>query len=160
MAIAYSYRLHTHCGVLGTRFDGRPFYVEAVDPSTVTTGLDNPEDLGTMTLVSPHLAVFVTSQGHIIQFVDSPPGVVGQPYPFRVLVLSGGNQLIDRQFAGRLWRAQGSIPGVVGPPYGNGQDRFTEVDGTITLIAPDTAAFRSAAGAQVRFVAVEPGGCD
>src|SRR5438445_2985380 len=77
---AYPYRLFTHCGVLGTRFDGRSFYVEAVDPSTVTNGLNNPMDLGTMTLRSPHLAIFVTSQGHTIQFVDSPPGVVGQPY--------------------------------------------------------------------------------
>jgi hypothetical protein len=157
---AYPYRLFTHCGVLGTRFDGRSFYVQAVDPSTVTIDLNNPEDLGTMTLRSPHLAVFVTSRGRSIQFVDSPPGVVGQPYPFHVLVLSGGNQLIDRPFAGRLWRAQGSLPGVVGPPYGNGQDRFTQVDGTLTLTDPDTAVFRGAAGGQVRFVAVQPGGCD
>ncbi len=157
---AYPYRLFTHCGVLGTRFDGRSFYVQAVDPSTVTIDLNNPVDLGTMTLRSPHLAVFVTSGGRAIQFVDSPPGVVGQPYPLRVLVLSGGNQLIDRQFAGRLWRAQGSLPGVVGPPYGNGQDRFTQVDGTLTLTDPDTAVFRSAARGQVRFVAVQPGGCD
>lgn len=158
--IAYPYRLSTHCGVLGARFDGRSFYVQAVDPSTVTTGLNNPEDLGTMTRLSPHLAVFVASGGHAIQFVDSLPGVVGQPYPFRVLVLSGGNQLIDRKFAGRLWQAQGSLPGVVGPPYGNGQDRFTEVSGTMTLTAMNTAVFHSATGAQVRFVAVDPGGCD
>jgi hypothetical protein len=157
---AYPYRLFTHCGVLGTRFDGRSFYVQAVDPSSATIDLNNPVDMGTMTLRSPHLAVFVTSRGRAIQFVDSPPGVVGQPYPFRVLVLSGGNQLIDRQFAGRLWRAQGSLPGIIGPPYGNGQDRFTQVDGTMTLTDPDTAVFRSAAGAQVEFVAVQPGGCD
>jgi hypothetical protein len=144
--------LHTHCGVLGTRFDGRDFYVEAVDPSTVTSGLNNPEDLGTMTLVSSHVAAFRTSAGNIIRFVDSPPGVVGQPYPFRAYVLSGGNHLIDRGFAGRLWRALGTLPGVVGPPYGNGQDRFTVVDGTMTLNGVDAPTFRTSTGAQVQFV--------
>ncbi len=158
--VAYPYRLHTHCGVLGTRFDGRPFYVEAMDPSTVTSGLNNPEDLGTMTLLSPHMAVFRAAAGNQIRFVDAAPGILGQPYPFRIFVLSGGNQLIDRGFASRLWRAQGSLPGVIGPPYGNGQDRFTEVGGTMTLTGADTAVFRSHSGAQVRFTLVGPVGCD
>lgn len=158
--VAYPYRLYTHCGVLGTRFDGRDFYVEAVDPSTVTYGLNNPEDFGAMTLMSRHLAVFRTSGGHLLRFVDAPPGVIGQPYPFRVFVLSGGNHLIDRGFAGRLWRAQGWLPGVVGPPYGDGRDRFTDVDGTMTLTAQDAAVFRSRAGAEVPFVRVGPFGCD
>jgi hypothetical protein len=146
--------------VLGTRFDGRALYVEAVDPSTVTSGLNNPEDLGTMTLVSSHVAVFRAASGSVIRFVDSPPGVVGRPYPFRVYVLSGGNQLIDRGFAGRLWRALGTLPGVVGPPYGNGQDRFTAVDGTMTLTSPDAAVFRTSTGAQVEFAPEEAQGCD
>jgi hypothetical protein len=93
--VAYPYRLHTHCGVLGAPFDGRAFYVEAVDPATVTRGLDNPEDVGTMTLLSPHAAVFRASSGALIRFVDALPGVIGRPYPFRVYVLSGGNHLID-----------------------------------------------------------------
>jgi hypothetical protein len=143
--------LHTHCGVLGTRFDGRIFYVEAVDPSTVTNGLNNPEDLGTMRLVSSHLAVYRAASGTVIRFVDSPPGVIGHPYTFRVFVLSGGNRLIDRGFAGRLWRALGTLPGVVGPPYGNGQDRFAAVDGTMTLGSPDAAVFQTSTGAQVQF---------
>jgi len=63
--VVYPYRLSTHCGVLGTRFDGRSFYVEAVDPSTVTTGLQNPEDWGTMTLVTVHLVIFRSSAGHV-----------------------------------------------------------------------------------------------
>ncbi len=158
--LAYSYRLSTHCGVLATRFDGRTFYVEAVDPSTVTSGLNNPEDLGTMTLLSSHVALFRTASGSVIRFVDSPPGVVGQPYPFRVYVLSGGNRLIERGFAGRLWRALGTLPGVVGPPYGNGQDRFTVVDGTMTLIGPDAAVFRTDTGAQVPYAPEGPLGCD
>lgn len=157
---AYPYRLFTHCGVLGTRFDGRSFCVEAIDPSTVTSGLNNPEDVGTMRLVSTHVALFRSSVGNAIRFVDAPPGVVGRPYPFRVYVLSGGNQLIDRGFAGRLWRALGTLPGVVGPPYGNGQDRFTVVDGTMTLTGPDAAVFRASSGAQVQFVPEGALGCD
>jgi len=158
--VAYSYRLFTHCGVLGACFDGRSFFVEAIDPSLVTSGLINPEDVGTMTLVSIHIAVFRTSAGNAIRFVDAPPGIVGHPYPFRVYVLSGGNQLIDRGFAGRLWRALGTLPGVVGPPYGNGQDRFTVVDGTMTLTGPDAAVFRTSSGAQVQFVPAQALGCD
>jgi hypothetical protein len=157
---AYPYRLNTHCGVVGVRFDGRPFYVAAMDPSTVTIGLDNPEDLGTMTLLSPHAAVFRAAAGKQIRFVDAPPGVIGEPYPFRVLVLSGGNQLIDRGFAGRLWHAEGVLPGITGPPLGpKGQDAVTAVDGTMTLTGPDTAVFRSGA-AEVRFAQVGPVGCD
>jgi hypothetical protein len=156
----YPYRLNTHCGVLGIRFDGRPFYVEAMDPSTVAIGLDNPEDVGTMTLLSPHTAVFRAAVGKQIRFVDAPPGVIGEPYPFRVLVLSGGNQLIDRGFAGRLWHAEGVLPGITGPPLGpKGQDAVTAVDGTMTLTGPDTAVFRSGA-AEVRFAQVGPVGCD
>jgi hypothetical protein len=158
--VEYSYRLSTHCGVLATRFDGREFYVDAIDPLTVTSGLNNPEDLGSMTLTSSHVAVFQTSTGNLIRFVDSPPGVIGQPYPFRVFVLSGGNQVVDRRFAGRLWRAQGILPGVVGPPYGNGQDGFTIVDGTMTLTGPDAAVFKRGNGAQVQFVLEAPLGCD
>jgi hypothetical protein len=155
--MAYPYRLHTHCGVLGTRFDGRPFYVEEIDPAPVTTGLNNPEDVGTMTLLSPHVAVFRAVAGNQIRFVDAPPGVIGQPYPFRVLVLSGGNQLIDRGFAGRLWHAEGALPGITGPPAGpKGQDAVAEIDGTMTLTGPDTAVFRSGSGAQVRFTLVGP----
>jgi hypothetical protein len=158
--VEYPYRLFTHCGVLATRFDGRQFYVEAIDPSTVASGLNNPEELGSMTLISSHVAVFRTSTGNLIRFVDSPPGVIGQPFPFRVFVLAGGSQLVDRPFAGRLWRAQGSLPGVVGPPYGNGQDRFTIVDGTMTLIESDAAVFKRSNGAQVQFVLEAPLGCD
>jgi hypothetical protein len=157
---AYAYRLHTHCGVLSTWFDGRAFYVEAVDPSTITSGLDNPEDIGTMTLLSPHTAVFRASAGKMIRFADAFPGVIGEPYPFRVYVLSGGNQLIDRGFAGRLWQAEGSLPGVTGPSPGpKGQDALTLVEGTMTLISGDMAVFRDRAGGEVRFKLRGPVGC-
>lgn len=158
--VGYPYRLFTHCGVFSTRFDGRAFYVEAIDPSTVTTGLNNPEDLGRITLVSPHVAVFRSSAGNPLRFVDSPPGVIGQPYPFRVYVLSGGSQLIDRGFAGRLWRAQGTLPGAVGAPYGNGQDRYPVVEGTMTLTGSGTAVFQSSTGARVQFAPVGTVLCD
>ncbi|MDQ6710705.1 MAG: hypothetical protein M3Z11_09150 [Candidatus Dormibacteraeota bacterium] len=113
-----------------------------------------------MTLVSSHLAVFRTSAGNLIRFVDALPGVIGQAYPFRAWVISNGNQLDDRGFAGRAWRAQGSLPGVVGPAVGNGQDRFATVDGTMTLTGPHAAVFRSRAGAQVRFVDLGLATCD
>jgi len=158
--VAYPYRLNTHCGVLSAWFDGRAFYVAAVDPSSVTVGLENPEELGAMTLLSPHDAVFRAASGAVIPFVDAPPGVIGTPYRFRVYVLSGGNQLIDRGFAGRRWQAEGTLPGVTGPlPGPKGQDAFTEVEGTMTLTGKDTAVFRSTGGGEVRFVARGPVGC-
>src|SRR5712675_1989733 len=43
-------------------------------------------------------------------------------YPFAVHVLSGGNTLIDEQFAGRHWHTTETLPGVKGPTYGNGRD--------------------------------------
>lgn len=157
---SYPYRLFTHCGVLETRFDGRAFYIAAIDPDSVTGGLNDPEDVGTMMLVSPHVAVFRSASGNLIRFVDSPPGVTGRAYPFRILVQSGGNQLNESRFAGRLWRAQGTLPGVTGPPYGNGQDRFTVVNGTMTLTGQQTAVFRSSTGTEVQFVDEGPMLCD
>lgn len=157
--VSYPYRLFTHCGVVSTRFNGQSFYVAAIDPFTVISGLRNPEDAGTMTLVSPHAAVFRASSGQTIPFVDSPPGSVGVPYPLTVSVSSGGNQLVDRPFAGFVWKAQGTLPGVSGPPYGNGQDSFIHVPGTMTMTGPESATFRSNSGAQVQFVHAAMG-CD
>ncbi len=156
----YLYRLHTHCGVLSIFFDGRPFYVEAIEPSSVTSGLQNPFDDGAMALLSHGVAEFRDPQGHVIRFVDDPPGVIGRPYPFKVRVLSGGNRLLEVAFAGRRWQPQGTLPGVTGPPYGDGRDRFTTVDGTMTLLSSDRAAFRSQSGAAVLFTLAPLTGCD
>jgi len=156
----YLYRLHTHCGVLSVFFDGRPFYVEAIEPSSVTWGLQNPFNDGTMTLVSHGVAEFRDPQGHVIRFVDDPPGVIGYPYPSQVHVHSGGNRLLEVAFAGRRWQPQGTLPGVTGPPYGDGHDRFTTVEGTMVLLSSDRAAFRSQAGAVVPFTLAPITGCD
>jgi hypothetical protein len=149
--VAYRYQLPTHCGVLETQFDGRLFYVESLYPSDLPPGLDGPTDLGTMTLLGAHLALFQDAAGHSIRFVDSPPGVIGRPYPFTAHVLAGGNTLIDEHFAGRLWHPQGTLPGVSGPPYGNGHDAYTTVSGNISLVSDDLAVF-TAHGTTVNFV--------
>ena len=112
-----------------------------------------------MTLLSPHSAVFESSSGSFIQFVDAPPGVIGTAYPFTVYVAFGG-KVIDRAFAGFVWKAEGSLAGVSGPPYGNGQDTFTTVTGTMTLTSDGSALFRSNTGSQVQFVHELALGCD
>src|ERR1700687_2970025 len=147
--VAYRHQLPTHCGVLETQFDGRLFYVESLYPSDLPPGLDGPKDLGTMTLLGAHLALFQDSVGHSIRFVDSPPGVIGRAYQFTAHVLAGGNTLIDEHFAGRLWHPQGTLPGVSGPPYSNGHDAWTPVPGTMTLLSGDNSVFRTEGGATV-----------
>jgi hypothetical protein len=156
--VAYAYQLPTHCGVLEAWFEGRMFYVESLYPSDVASGLDQPVDTGTMVLLAPHLAAFQDATGHHIRFVDSPPGVIGQAYPFTVHVLAGTNQLIDEHFAARVWRAQGALSGVIGPPYGNGHDAYTSVNGTLTLLSTEQAIFTSPS-ATVEFDRI-PAFCD
>ena len=157
--LSQPFRLHTHCGVLWTYFAGRMFYLQELYPGRVSY-LGDPEAVGTMTLLSAHVAEFSDSAGHLIRFVDQLPGQTNMPYPFVVRVLSGGNALIDEQFAGRLWHTTETLPGVKGPPYGNGMDRFTAVHGTLTLVDAEDAVFRSDAGAVVHFTAPGPVGCD
>ena len=53
-----------------------------------------------------------------------------------------------------------TLPGVTGPPYGNGQDRSTTVGGTLTIIDSSDAVFRSQSGAVLHFAALPPAGCD
>lgn len=152
ISLAYRYQLGTHCGVLEIRFDGRPFYVESLYPTDRLTGLDQPMDVGTMVLLSSHLAEFRDPAGHHISFVDAPPGVIGHAYPFSVHVLAGGSQLIDERFAGRLWHPQGTLPDVSGPPYGNGHDAYTAVSGSLTLESADRAVFTTPSATKVVFV--------
>jgi hypothetical protein len=147
--VAYRHQLPTHCGVLETQFDGRLFYVESLYPSDLPPGLNGPTDLGTMTLLGAHLALFQDSVGHSIPFVDSPPGVIGRAYQFTAHVLAGRNTLIDEHFAGRLWHPQGTLPGVSGPPYSNGLDAWTPVPGTMTLLSGDKSVFRTEGGTTV-----------
>jgi hypothetical protein len=159
---AQPFNLSTHCGILTTYFAGRMFYLAALYPARVafsgTAG--RPDVAGTITLLSPHVAAFVDSAGNRILYVDQLPGALNTPYPFVVHVLSGGNQLGDEQFAGRHWRTAQTLPGVSGPPYGNGQDSSTPVGGTFTIIDAQNALFRSQAGAMLHYTALPPMGCD
>lgn len=158
--VSYPYSLSTHCGVLEIRLDGRVFVLEALNPADVLVGLDQSTDTGTMVFLTAHLAEFRDTAGHTIRFVDSYPGLIGKAYPFTARVYPG-NQIIDGRFAGREWHASGTLPGVSGPPYGNGQDRFTAVTGTLTLVSADRATFATPNGATVEFVRVDPiPGCD
>jgi len=149
--VAYRYLLGTHCGVLETRFDGRTFYVEALNPTELPASSDGR---GTMTLLGEHLALYQDPAGDSIRFVDSPPGVIGNAYPFTAHVLAGGNTLIDEHFAGRVWHPQGTLLGVNGPPYGNGNDAWTAVLGTMTLLSGDESVFNSEGGTSVTFVRI------
>jgi hypothetical protein len=110
-----------------------------------------------MVLLSAHLAEFRDPAGHHIRFVDSPPGVIGKAYPFTVHVLAGGNQLIDERFAGRVWHPQGTLRGVIGPPYGNGHDAYTTVSGSLTLASADQAIFVAPSASAVTFVRIQVG---
>lgn len=157
---AFPFQLLTHCGILRTVVQGRVFYLTELSPARITARFDEPVTDGVMTLVTPDLAEFRTHYGDLIDFTDQLPGEIERPYPFQVHVLSGGNTLIDEQFAGRIWHPLDTIPGVTGPPYGNGRDASAPVDGTFTIQTDDHALFRSRSGALVRFVAVPPGGCD
>jgi hypothetical protein len=113
-----------------------------------------------MTLLSPHVARFSDPAGNQILFVDQLPGALNIPYPFAVHVLSGGNTLSDEQFAGRHWHTTETLPGVKGPPYGNGMDSFTEVHGTLTIVDAEDAVFRSDAGGVLHFTELGFVGCD
>jgi hypothetical protein len=157
--VSQPFRLHTHCGILWTYFRGRVFYLEELYPSRVAY-LGDPEVFGTMTLVSAHVAEFSDPGGHRIRFVDLLPGESNRPYPFAVSVVSGGNTLIDEPFAGRRWHTTETLPGVSGPPYGNGMDRFTVVHGRLTIVDAEDAVFHSDAGAVLHFAALGPTGCD
>jgi hypothetical protein len=158
--VSQPYRLHTHCGILWTYFSRRIFYLEELYPSRVVYLGGDPEAAGTMALVSAHVAEFTDLAGHRIRFVDQLPGALNTPYPFAVRVMSGGNTLVDEQFAGRRWHTSETLPGVVGPPYGNGMDAFTVVAGTLTILDAEDAVFRSDAGAVLHFAALGPVGCD
>jgi hypothetical protein len=156
------FNLFTHCGILTTYFAGRTFYLAELYPSRVTVigNPGNPEVPGTMTLLSAHVAAFVDQAGNRILFVDQLPGALDTPYAFVAHVMSGGNQISDEQFAGRRWHTMETLPGVIGPPYGNGQDRSTNVGGTFTIVDADHGVFRNSAGAVLHFMALPPAGCD
>jgi hypothetical protein len=156
IGLAYPHTLSSHCGpVLSTEFDNRTFYQDDFSPARVPTGRESTnryeDPKGTMTLLSERVAEYLDSTGYTIRFVDYYPGEEGRSYPLQVHVLSGGNRLLDVSFAGRRWHTEDTLPGVTGPPYGDGRDRSTMVAGTFTLLSADRADFVSAAGARLHF---------
>ena len=156
------FRLSTHCGIMTTYVAGRTFYLAELYPARVTFqgNPGDPEVSGTMTLVSPHVARFSDPAGNQVLFVDQLPGALNTPYPFAVHALRGGDTLTDEPFAGRHWHTTETLPGVKGPPYGNGRDAFTEIHGTLTIVDAEDAVFRSDAGGVVHFTALGFVGCD
>ncbi len=62
--VVYRYTLFTHCGVTPTGFDFDGSYWDPV--AEVTPKLADPEDAGTIQLVSPDEAVYTTAGGGII----------------------------------------------------------------------------------------------
>jgi hypothetical protein len=160
--VSQPFHLFTHCGILTTYIAGRTFYLAELYPARVSLvgNPGDPEVSGTMSLLSPHVARFSDTAGNQVLFVDQLPGALNTPYAFAVHVLSGGNTLIDEQFAGRHWHTTETLPGVKGPPYGNGRDSFTEVHGSLTIVDAEDAVFRSDAGGVVHFSALGFVGCD
>jgi hypothetical protein len=168
IGVAHLHTLSTHCGpVLSTEFDNRTFYQDDFSPARAAirdpvvesnSRFGDPQE-GTMTLLSEHVAEYLDSTGYFIRFVDYYPGEEGRGYPLQVHVLSGGNRLLDVSFAGRRWHTDDTLPGVTGPPYGDGRDRSTVVAGTFTLLSADRADFVSAAGAGLRFTRLGPQLC-
>lgn len=75
----HPYLLNTHCGVTGVYADGRE-WVPAVGQNTgrngAPAGFEDPEDLGSMTLVSEQRLQYRSSTGVTLQFVpgDIPAG--------------------------------------------------------------------------------------
>ena len=160
--VSQPFRLVTHCGILTTYFAGRIYYLAELYPARVSVSVNpgSPLVLGSMTLLSPHVARFTDPAGNQVLFVDQLPGALNTPYPYSARVLSGGNTISDEQFAGRRWHTTESLPGVTGPPYGNGMDQVTEVPGTLTIVDAEDAVFRSHAGALLHFTAMSFAGCD
>src|ERR1700674_1113999 len=77
------FNLFTHCGILTTYFAGRTFYLAELYRARVPV-MDpgRPEVLGTMTLLSAHVAAFVDHMGNRVLFVDQLPGALDTPYAF------------------------------------------------------------------------------
>ena len=77
VGVAYPFRLYTHCGILSARFGGRLW--RAQPPLTDGSGnppkgWDNPQQAGTMRLLSRDEAEFEAASGQRARFVPLTPG--------------------------------------------------------------------------------------
>jgi hypothetical protein len=81
VGVPYRIELYTHCGIdYWTRFDGSYWDAVGYDNSTGNppSGLGNPVDFGTMTLLSEDEAEYVSDSGTVIRFVrasERPEGM-------------------------------------------------------------------------------------
>lgn len=71
LGVAYRFTLYTHCGVVGTYFDGR--WWQANPPQTdgsgnPSPGWGNPQEFGLIQLVSPGFAAFQSDDGLVAYF--------------------------------------------------------------------------------------------
>ncbi len=85
------------------------------------------------------LSVAATSRGALTKFVDSPRGIVDQPYPLFVLALPGGNRPIDRHLLRGSAGRRDRFPAFLVLLMGTVRIGLTQVDGTMTLTVADTA---------------------
>lgn len=73
--VLYEYAAFTHCGFTPTTFDFDGSFWRPVAPAPAgqganpPAGIDNPEDVGTIALVSPNQAVFTSRGGIIVPLV-------------------------------------------------------------------------------------------
>lgn len=131
---SYPYRLLVHCGVESAEIDGRTFYVDRPTGirSADLSSAGQPVDVGTMTLVSYHRALFRDADGREVVFVDHLPVVTGRAYPVQVAI-TAPSRLDSLLFAGGVFAqmsdARPALPGAPG----------TTLSATATLIDTEHA---------------------
>ncbi|MCU1612478.1 MAG: hypothetical protein JWO98_18 [Frankiales bacterium] len=75
IGVAYVFDLSTHCGIRGAALDGVWFAAQppqVSDGGNPPPGWDNPEQRGTLTLLSGSTAVFRDDAGHVVRMVAAP----------------------------------------------------------------------------------------
>jgi hypothetical protein len=161
IGVAYPVLWYDHCGLWPwTEFNGTRFYVAALDPSAVDEGLGcgfSNFIPGTMTLASPHRAVFHDDvTGRTVEFVDNLPGQVGKAYRFHIEIYPSW-RILESTFAGRLW-ISGAIPAGLTPPAygGSGPPPAKIVLGTFTLVSDTQALFVADSGDRLQFTISYP----
>lgn len=82
VGVSYPYELYTHCGIRDAYFDGRLWVAKPVlsdGSDNPPEGWDNPDDVGTMRLVSPDAATFDNAAGRTAKFAPAPKGYAVEP---------------------------------------------------------------------------------
>jgi hypothetical protein len=159
--VPYPILWYDHCGVLPwTQFNGMRFYVAALDPTTVDQGLGGgfPNFIpGTMTLTSPHQAVFRDSAtGRTVDFMDMLPGQIGSPYPYELQLYQGWSH-IEIAFAGRFWTSGPLPPGMVPASVDRSSTSSARtIAGVLTLTSDVHAEFVGPDGARLDFTTDYP----